>query len=84
MDATLSCHSTSVKYWIVSRNDADTWVSAVAALGLTVELNQAGGISVFVVAASAVGSRVGWVQGEFLWAPTSLLCAPVPVEEGTA
>lgn len=68
----------------VQYTDPHHHVGATAAANTqqeTAEQNQADGISVFV--AAALGSRVVWAQGKFLWAP-SLLRSPVPVEEGTA
>lgn len=72
--------------WTVQNADPRTEVTATAKTELqTAGYNQAGGASVFLAAAaaSALGSRMVWIQGNFLWAP-SPPCSPVPAEEGTA
>lgn len=62
---------------------ADTGLSAMANTKQSAGQNQAGDISEFVAAASALDSWMGWFLVKFLWC-SSPPCSRVPVEEGTA
>ena len=71
----------------VQHTDPDPGDSALAKTEQTAGQNQADGVSVFVAAAAAAASALGfwkgWVRVKCLWAPSPPR-SPVPVEEGTA
>lgn len=71
MDATLQCTA------------QHTGATAVAKSDMTGVENGAGDASVFVAAAAASASWMGWFLVKCLWTPVPL-CSRVPVEEGTA